>query len=377
MTSFISDNIIDESTPLIQKDETFSPLIDESTLLLINDENNKSCTPVKQLERMIYTPDFNEETITLPDISNLNINENKSSSTVVYHHKILGDLDLPSCEWGYNSGKILNPQCDQLNRRRMRKPLTVQYDRETLYSFIISLLTTALELELNETDSDVHYYSFNPYYTNNMDEFAKKSYNREIGIKTSLKQEYANIILTCYYVLYNNFKQTTSDEIIFEDLYREGVLMQDDNFTLAKFYEELITKNFEVFESVKSLVAECLELKPFPNRTIQFNIWVLTYSNQTQEVKSKDSNRLSGFISIFDLIEQFNDTWFNTKLPIKSSEVESQSSFEIKTTSSSEVETMTNVSHKYESDDSEILNVISNSIRYIINGMSKMSKKLN
>ena len=73
----------------------------------------------------------------------------------------------------------------------------------------------------------------NLIFTSNIDDFAIHSYRKEIGIKTSLGIEAANVILTCYYVLYMKFKRT-SDEIIFEELYRECILMQDRNFKFCK-----------------------------------------------------------------------------------------------------------------------------------------------
>jgi hypothetical protein len=251
----------------------------------------------------------------LDENGNSMASENGLLSNIQVHDDILGNLDLAHCDWGYKEGKIFNPQTDRYSRRGMRKPLTDVACPETLYSFIMCLLNTALELELElPDDQDERYFAFDPYNKNSygreiVDEFSTKSFERKIGIKTRLRKEAANVILTCYYVLYNNFKMTT-DEIVFEDLYREGVLMQDDNFDLAKFYERISTGDLSQFEPLKCLMAECLELKPFPDRIVQFNAWTLTYSKQSKEVTSNNPTKLTGYLSIFDLIAKYDHEWF-------------------------------------------------------------------
>lgn len=241
--------------------------------------------------------------------------ESEDIENIDMYNESLGSLNLANCDWGYNSGKILNPQMDRYSRRKLRKPLTEMYCKETLYNFFMSLLYTALEFELEKNDETYHYYAFDPYnksVSDKLDKFSQLSYERKIGIKTKLSKESANILLSCYYVLYNNF-ELTSDEIIFEDLYREGVLMQDSNFELAKFYERITTKELEHFEPLKSLLAECLELKVFPDRKLQFNTWKITYSKQIKEVKSEDENKLKDYKTIFELISYYDESWFQNE----------------------------------------------------------------
>lgn len=255
-----------------------------------------------------------EENIELDENGNLLESENGLLSSIKFHDAILGNLDLAQCDWGYKEGKILNPSIDRNSRRRMRKPLTEVSCPETLYSFVLSLLNTALELELEvPEDKEERFFAFDPYNKSaygggSCDDFSQRSYDRKIGIRTRLNKEAANVILTCYYILYNNFKQTT-DEIIFEDVYREGVLMQDSNFDLAKFYERITTKDLGSFEPLRSLMAECLELKPFPDRLVQFNAWTLTYSQQTKEVTSSNPAKFAEYLTIFDLISKYDREW--------------------------------------------------------------------
>lgn len=225
-------------------------------------------------------------------------------------NNIAGDADINTLHWNVNSTPIFNQNLIQEQRRLLRKPLTDFSSRDTLYTFITSLLETAFEKELDLMDEEYKYYIFDAYNYRAAidlpkDTFSQLSRDKKIGIKTKLDIEEANIILSCLYLLYNRFKMT-SDETIFEETYREGVLMQDKNFYLAEYYESLITYHIDYVGPISSLVSECLELKPFPDRHLQFNIWKLTYSKQSKKVLVIDD---TDFLSITDITDTYTIDW--------------------------------------------------------------------
>lgn len=228
---------------------------------------------------------------------------------------VLGKFNIVNCDWGYNPEKIVDVSMSRDERRKMRTPLTDKNDEDCLWIAMNKLLETALDLEGRmPEDAPMKFYIFSPYNSSNrssMDEFSKRSYAREIGIKTKLNKEAANVILTIYYVFYMKFKKT-SDEIIFEDLYRECVLAQDSNFDLAKFNERITTgENLKYFTGLRSLMQACLDLTPVPEelREIQFNAWTICFSKQTVQVKSDKPGRLEKYKSICDLMIDYDQSW--------------------------------------------------------------------
>lgn len=311
-------------------DEEFANCIDQSDL---DDFNNSDESKSSKRVKFVNTPE--KLTLTIPNdeeiddlksciLASLEINDNyepiKSDDypdILTIKDSILGEMNLANCDWGHKEGKIYKPNLYRNERRLMREPLTKQVDIHCLYSFIRSLLQTAfdMELELSE-DINEKYYVFNPYNKNvydKLDEFSKRSSKKEFGIKTRLNKEAANVILTCYYVLYMKFEQT-SDEIIFEDLYRECVLMQDSNFDLAKFYDRIThSDNLKSFEALRSIMADCLSLIPMPQeqRILQFNAWTICYSRQTTQVTSKNPNIFNSYLSIVDLLMNYDNEWFD------------------------------------------------------------------
>lgn len=155
---------------------------------------------------------------------------------------------------------------------------------------------TALERDL-ESENDYSYYIFVPYNRSNFDDFCFNT----------------NFILTCYYVLFNRFRMT-SDEIIFEDIYREGVLIQDHFFELATYYNNAV-ENEEDIQTFIFMMNEYLDLKPFSNRNAQFDTWKLTYSNQTMKIDQTDD---SDFLTIDELIILYDEKWLETLVQEKS-----------------------------------------------------------
>lgn len=231
---------------------------------------------------------------------------------IKFNDSIFGDKEFANCDWNTNNSPFFNPHISQAQRRKLRTPLTDKACEKTLHRFIISLLTTALEREL-EIEDNYSYYVFNPYNARSgnsfkLDDFSSKSVSKKIGIKTKLDKQSANIILTCYYVLYNKFK-ITSDEIIFEDTYREGVLMQDKNFDLATYYDKIATKNPEMIAPLTSIMSECLDLKPFPDPSLQFDVWKITYSHQTKKVVPKTDEEHPECLTIEEIIVKYNHEW--------------------------------------------------------------------
>lgn len=239
--------------------------------------------------------------------------ETDSMEYIKFDDSIFGDTEFPNCDWNINDRPFFNPQISQYERRKLRTPLTDKSCEVTLHKFIMSLLMTALEREI-ETEGEYFFYVFKPYKTDNTDEFSSKSINKKIGIRTKLDKESANIILTCYYVLFNNFKKT-SDEIIFEDIYREGVLMQDNSFELAKYYDRVATNHPEMIGPLTSIMSECLELKPFADPSLQFDIWKITFSKQCKKVIPKVADEEhEDFLTLEELIAKYNDEWLSLLL---------------------------------------------------------------
>lgn len=241
--------------------------------------------------------------------------KDEEPDTIDIIDEVLGKFNIVNCDWGYNPDKIVDVYMSRDKRRQMRKPLTEKNDEFCLWRAMNTLLETALDLETRmPEDAPMKFYIFDPYNKRTggtMDEFSKRSNDRELGIKTKLNKEAANVILTIYYVFYMKFKQTT-DEIIFEDLYRECVLAQDSNFDLAKFNHRITTgENLKYFTGLRSLMQACLDLTPVPEelREIQFNAWTICFSNQTIQVKSEKPGRFDTYKSICDLMTDYDRTW--------------------------------------------------------------------
>lgn len=239
--------------------------------------------------------------------------ENDSMEVISFKNDVFGSETYANCDWNYNDRKFINPHLSQDERRRKRVPLTEIADEETLFSFLRSLLTTALQREW-EVEGEEKLYVFDPYnpksYLNlSMDSFSTKSHSKEIGIRSKLDELSINVVLSCLYVLYSRFKKT-SDEIIFEETYREGVLMQDSSFNLAKYYDKISTDQPANIGPLTSLMSECLDLVPFADRELQFDVWRLTYSKHTKKVVSSNLNSVTGFLSIEEILEQYSDDWF-------------------------------------------------------------------
>lgn len=232
----------------------------------------------------------------------------------------LGKFNIVNCDWGYNPDKFVDVSMYRDDRRRLRKPLTDKYDAFCIWCAFTTLLETAISMESRLSDDvEEKYYIFKPYNQSigaTMDDFSTRSYNREIGIKTTLNKEAANVILSIYYLFYMKFKQT-SDETIFEDLYRECVLAQDSNFDLAKFNDRITTgENLKYFTALRSLMQACLDLTPISEELseIRFNAWTICYSKQTSRVTSKNPKKFEGFKSIYDLMIDYNSEWLDNML---------------------------------------------------------------
>lgn len=235
---------------------------------------------------------------------------------LVIRDGIFAGNTLANCDWGYNSKPFYDVNMSTAFRRQKRTPLTSQTDMYCLYRFLMTLLETAMNMEFDlPEDSEMKYYVFKPYNSSlllSFDKFSLLSSKREIGIKTKLNKEAANVILSIYYVLFMRFK-LTSDEIIFEDLYRECVLGQDSNFDLAQFNKRITEpENLVYFQAMRSMMQECLSLVPMPfeQRVLQFNAWTICYSNQTTQVKSKSPDRFDKFMSPIDLMSAYDITWY-------------------------------------------------------------------
>lgn len=226
---------------------------------------------------------------------------------------VFGQGEYANCDWNQNSRKFINPYLSQDERRRKRLPLTEIADENVIFLFLRSLLFTALENEWN-TEGDESFYVYHPYnprsYLNlSMDDFSEKSFSKKIGIRSKLDIQSVNIILSCFYVLYSRFKKT-SDEIIFEETYRECVLMQDSSFELAKYYDRVSTEHPEKICTLSSLMSQCLDLVPFPDRKLQFDVWKLTYSGHSKKVVINESSDTSGFLTIEELLSKYDEEWF-------------------------------------------------------------------
>lgn len=232
---------------------------------------------------------------------------------------IFAGNEFANCNWNIKEKSIiLGTQIPQNIRREKRTLLTESFDIETIYNFIRSMLEIALEREFQIQDKSFDHYVFSPYNAKRkiypLDEFSDRSVKGEIGIKTKLDEKCANFLLSCYYIFYNGISTLTSDEIIFEEIYRNCVLMQDNNFDLAKYYENVVDYHMNKFDMMTSVLSECLQLKTFGNKDLQFNVWMLTYSNQCNISNSNDD-----FININDLLSFTIDDLKNGNKSLKKS----------------------------------------------------------
>lgn len=247
-------------------------------------------------------------------------NSNTDDIEIISHDDfIFAGNEFANCNWNVKEKSIiLGTQIPQNVRRQKRTLLTEIFDIETIYNFIKSMLEIAVEREFQVDNNSFDYYVFSPYNAKrkeyDLDEFSDRSVKSEIGIKTKLDEKCANFLLSCYYIFYNGISTLTSDEIIFEEIYRNCVLMQDDNFDLAKYYENVINYHMNKFDMMTSVLSECLQLKTFGNKDLQFNIWMLTYSNQCKLSNSNDN-----FITINDLLSFTIDDLKNGNKSLKKS----------------------------------------------------------
>lgn len=280
-------------------------------------------------------------------------------------------VKLTSYGW-YGTNSSASTDCTlQQNRRRLRKTFASINSQDALFRFMKFLLNKAHERELMvDEDEEEKTFVFVPYFPNSywyngkVDEFSSKSMEKKIGIRTKLDKYHANLILSVFYILYSNFELTT-DETIFEKGYRDGVLMRDDNFELFKFFDKVLTKYPEDVDSLSSLVNGCLDIfnlfedgtvrtSFFGDDDIQYQIWLLTYSNQVKEVRVTSSSNAS-FYTIGDLVNMYDDVWYSQL----SSENETSDSILNKLTNTSRVVTEeTHIEKKVESDDIVIMNTI-------------------
>jgi len=207
---------------------------------------------------------------------------------------------------------------DSNSRRNNRKSLLDSYDKRTMYHFLFEMLQKSWEMELLEFDdeSPEFFYVFDPYYPKSygytpykLDDFSKKSLDKKIGIRTKLDIYNANLILSIYYLLYSNFKQT-SDEIIFEETYRSGVLMSDSNFNLAKFLHKIADEHPQKLDGIVSLIHSNLTLNCMPDIETQYKAWLLTFSKQVKKLSTPTSSQnLDGFLKISDICSKYDQEW--------------------------------------------------------------------
>ena len=288
------------------------------------DSSSGFSTP--RIERIARVQDEKLEDITDPESKFGNggksiIGNNSKDDTVrviSYSDEELGELSFVDADWNNSNEKFFNPYMNRYERCRLREPLTDKYCHKTLHLFLRSLLMTALEREWMTEDENWNYYCFKAYNTSSgnyggyeVDLFSDLSSKKSIGIKTKLDERSANVILSCLYVLYSKF-ELTSDEIIFESNYREGVLMQDSNFELAKYYDRITNDHRDMLIPLTSILTENFQLIPLENNTLQFDIWKLTYSNQTKKVVPTNvGNNTSSFMTIEEILSKYDDEWLN------------------------------------------------------------------
>ena len=275
---------------------------------------------------------LNNENITMMkanNIDNKNSNEFKSDNYEEYNYYklpnpyqdendefIFNDKEeYTNYAWNYKDLKFINPNLSQYERRKQRISLTKIIDENVLFLFLRSLLLTALENELNNTEEE-NFYVYNPYnqisnlnLNLSMDDFSSKSHLKKIGIRTKLDIHSVNIILSCFYVLYSQFKKT-SDEIIFEETYRKDVLMQDSSFELSKYYDRVKTNYPEMISKLTSFTNQCLDLIPFSDRQLQFDVWKLTYNNHSKKITINETFDTSEFLTIEGLLSKYDEVWF-------------------------------------------------------------------
>lgn len=272
--------------------------------------------------------------IKIPDVESMiemskNIeNEEKTMSVTLNLNDLpLRIVDIPSFGWMSCNGDIKEDDSYQQHRRKSRKSFTETGEYKALYDFFIAILNEAKIRELSCDDScETRYYTFDPYFPksywynkNNLDEFSDRSIKKDIGIKTKLDKYHANLILSIYYLLYSRF-ELTSDETIFESSYRNAVLVRDNTFELSQFYERLLMEYHFDIDPITSLVNDCLDIfldvdgnilfKMFGDISLQYDIWLLTFSKHVKEVIIPDY-REHKFLSIDELLSNYDESWFD------------------------------------------------------------------
>ena len=213
---------------------------------------------------------------------------------------VFNNREFVICDWNINRGDFVDTSMNQDMRRSKRKLLTELYCPMTIYNFLLSMLIEAIEREV-EIDDEYKYYIFSPYNKKigyPLDDFSCAG----LCLKTKLGIKEANFIMSIYYILYTGLDKITSDETIFESLYRECVLLQDSNFELSLYYQGIVNENLNKMEMLTSVMSECFDLKCFPDKALQFNIWLLTYNNTVELV---DEDRTA--MTLFDLVEFYTN----------------------------------------------------------------------
>lgn len=267
----------------------------ESTELLkneIDDEVVKLKSEIEQNEEMI---------------SNLTKEQNELDNDII---RLFEDTKPTDFQWAGSAGLISSDCTFQIDRRRKRESLFVKYSLDQLYDFMNRMLNCAWEHELLSESQDIKYYVFDPYLpkayhiSEKMDTFSKFSSEKRMGIKTNLSIDHANFILSCYYLIYSSFDKT-SDETIFEEEYRNSVLMRDPNSSFSKYFDFIIENIPENIDGITSMLNAYLDLSYRGEDSVQYNCWLLTMSKQTKQVNVQDDE--SGFISLFELMKFLND----------------------------------------------------------------------
>ena len=213
---------------------------------------------------------------------------------------VFNNREFVNCDWNINRGDFVDTSMNQDMRRSKRKLLTELYCPMTIYNFLLSMLIEAIEREV-EIDDEYKYYIFSPYNKKigyPLDDFSCAG----LCLKTKLGIKEANFIMSIYYILYTGLDKITSDETIFESLYRECVLLQDSNFELSLYYQGIVNEILNKMEMLTSVMSDCFDLKCFPDKALQFNIWLLTYNNTVELV---DEDRTA--MTLFDLVEFYTN----------------------------------------------------------------------
>ena len=216
-------------------------------------------------------------------------------------------LNIPTCING-----------TQIYRRQQRKIHGLMNPRSTL-EVIKNILDYLIEIENENTENEIKYYSYSPYYTSEMDEFCSASYKKNIGIKTKLyKKSHINLGLQCLYLIKNNVK-LGSDEIVFERHYLMCVPVRDENSLLSLFISKILLNYSKQSTNLLNLLNRCLNNEVFEDNVIlQCKLWLLTFNNRYIEMNGslltttdKDFNYYSlksirglcNTIQIFDYIK--------------------------------------------------------------------------